>query len=75
MINSTIVFFDRLLVENLESSIGCERALVLTVLTEMMRRCPLVNLFLNYSELIILRVLKAHADLEKEVIRSAQVMH
>ncbi|XP_047740406.1 CLIP-associating protein 2 isoform X3 [Hyalella azteca] len=76
---STIVWNDnfrsvlRLLVENLESSIGGERALVLTVLTEMMRRCPLVNLFLNYSELIILRVLKAHADKEKEVIRAAQV--
>ncbi|KAF2350464.1 Armadillo-type fold [Trinorchestia longiramus] len=76
---STIVWNDnfrsvlRLLVENLESAIGGERTLVLTVLTEMMRRCPLVNLFLNYSELIILRVLKAHADKEKEVIRAAQV--
>ena len=63
----------RLLVENLDSPVGGERVLVLTVLTEMMRRCPLVGLFLNFSELIILRVLKAHSDDDRQVVRMARV--
>ncbi|XP_076047968.1 CLIP-associating protein isoform X10 [Oratosquilla oratoria] len=63
----------RLLLENLVCDDGGQRALVFTVLTEMMRRCPLVQHFLNFSELIILRVLNAHADKEKEVLRQAQL--
>ena len=63
----------RLLLEQLQSEDGSLRALALTVITEMMRRYPLVQHFLMFSELIILRVLKAHADKTKEVIRAAQV--
>ena len=76
---STLVWNDnfrgvlRLLLSCLACEDGGQRALVLSVLTEMMRRCPLVHHFLNFSELIILRVLKAHADKEKEVQRAAMV--
>ncbi|KAK8391267.1 hypothetical protein O3P69_017127 [Scylla paramamosain] len=63
----------RLLLESLNCGDGGQRALVLAVLTEMMRRSPLVHHFLSFSELIILRVLNAHADKEKEVHRAAVV--
>lgn len=63
----------RLLLESLNCGDGGQRALVLAVLTEMMRRSPLVHHFLSFSELIILRVLNAHGDKEKEVLRAAQV--
>lgn len=63
----------RLLLECLTGEDGSQRALVLAVLTEMMRRSPLVHHFLSFSELIILRVLNAHADKEKEVLRAASV--
>ncbi|XP_063603569.1 CLIP-associating protein 2-like isoform X16 [Penaeus indicus] len=63
----------RLLLESLACDDGGQRALVLAVLTEMMRRSPLVHHFLSFSELIILRVLNAHADKEKEVLRAASV--
>lgn len=63
----------RLLLESLVCDDGGQRALVLAVLTEMMRRSPLVHHFLSFSELIILRVLNAHADKEKEVLRAASV--
>nr|XP_053645033.1 CLIP-associating protein 1-like isoform X5 [Cherax quadricarinatus] len=63
----------RLLLECLTCDDGGQRALVLAVLTEMMRRSPLVHHFLSFSELIILRVLNAHADKEKEVLRAASV--
>ncbi|CAL4126640.1 unnamed protein product, partial [Meganyctiphanes norvegica] len=76
---STLVWNDnfravlRLLLESLACDDGGLRALVLAVLTEMMRRHPLVHHFLNFSELIILRVLNSHADKIKEVLRAAQV--
>ena len=63
----------RLLLESLNCGDSGQRALVLAVLTEMMRRSPLVHHFLSFSELIILRVLNAHADKEKEVHRAAVV--
>lgn len=63
----------RILLEKLGSEDNSIRVLVLGVLTEMMRRCPLVQHFLNFSELIILRVLKCHADKSREVVRGAQV--
>ena len=76
---STLVWNDnfrgvlRLLLACLACEDAGQRTLVLSVLTEMMRRCPLVQHFLNFSELIILRVLKAHADKEKDVQRMALV--
>ncbi|XP_066957448.1 CLIP-associating protein 1 isoform X35 [Macrobrachium rosenbergii] len=63
----------RLLLESLGCDDGGQRVLVLAVVTEMMRRSPLVHHFLNFSELIILRVLNAHADGVKEVLRAASV--
>ncbi|KAB7504085.1 CLIP-associating protein 2, partial [Armadillidium nasatum] len=63
----------RILLEKLSSEDNSIRVLVLGVLTEMMRRCPLVQHFLNFSELIILRVLKCHADKSREVVRGAQI--
>ncbi|KAK3864921.1 hypothetical protein Pcinc_029425 [Petrolisthes cinctipes] len=63
----------RLLLEVLTCEDSGQRSLVLAVLTEMMRRSPLVHHFLSFSELIILRVLNAHADKEKEVLRAASI--
>lgn len=63
----------RLLLDKLGSEDSSVRVLVLGVLTEMMRRCPLVQHFLKFSELIILRVLKAHADKVRDVVYGAQV--
>ncbi|KAK7070641.1 CLIP-associating protein 1 [Halocaridina rubra] len=76
---STLVWNEnfRAILRLLLESLGCEddgqRVLVLAVITEMMRRSPLVHHFLSFSELIILRVLNAHADRVKEVLRAASV--
>ncbi|XP_068228567.1 CLIP-associating protein 2 isoform X21 [Palaemon carinicauda] len=76
---STLVWNEnfRVVLRLLLESLGCDddgqRVLVLAVVTEMMRRSPLVHHFLSFSELIILRVLNAHADKVKEVLRSASV--
>lgn len=56
-----------MLLENLTDDVGATRALVFGVLTEMLKQPSLVNLFQSFTELIILKVLEAHKDGEKDV--------
>ena len=57
----------RVLLENLEDSEGSSRALVFGVLTEMLKQDSLIGGFHAFTELIILKVLQAHKDPEKDV--------
>ena len=57
----------RVLLENLEDSEGASRALVFGVLTEMLKHDSLIGDFHAFTELIILKVLQAHKDPEKDV--------
>lgn len=57
----------RLLLENLSDETGATRALVFGVLTEMLKQDKLVSSFQAFTELIILKVLEAHRDDEKDV--------
>ncbi len=57
----------RLLLENLSDNVGTTRALVFGVLTEMLKQEPLISSFQGFTELIILKVLEAHRDTEKDV--------
>ena len=57
----------RVLLENLEDSEGASRALVFGVLTEMLKHDSLIAGFNAFTELIILKVLQAHKDPEKDV--------
>ena len=57
----------RVLLENLEDSDGSSRALVFGVLTEMLKQDDLIGGFHAFTELIILKVLQAHKDPEKDV--------
>ena len=57
----------RLLLENLSDEVGSTRALVFGVLTEMLKQEPLISSFQGFTELIILKVLEAHRDDEKDV--------
>jgi len=62
----------RVLLENLEDSEGSTRALVFGVLTEMMKQEALQTGFHGFTELVILKVLQAHKDQEKDVVRAAE---
>lgn len=62
----------RLLLENLSDEVGATRALVFGVLTEMLKQSDLISSFQSYTELIILKVLEAHRDSEKDVERAAE---
>ena len=57
----------RVLLEYLEDSEGSSRALVFGVLTEMLKQDSLIGGFHAFTELIILKVLQAHKDPEKDV--------
>ena len=57
----------RLLLENLSDEMGSTRALVFGVLTEMLKQDSLISSFQGFTELIILKVLEAHRDDEKDV--------
>ena len=57
----------RVLLENLEDTEGASRALVFGVLTEMLKHDSLIAGFHAFTELIILKVLQAHKDPEKDV--------
>ena len=57
----------RLLIENLSDEVGATRALVFGVLTEMLKQGRLIDSFQAFTELIILKVLEAHRDEEKDV--------
>ena len=57
----------RVLLENLEDNEGSSRALVFGVLTEMLKQDSLIGGFHAFTELIILKVLQAHKDPEKDV--------
>ena len=57
----------RLLLENLSDEMGSTRALVFGVLTEMLKQESLISSFQGSTELIILKVLEAHRDDEKDV--------
>ena len=57
----------RVLLENLEDEEGSTRALVFGVLTEMLKQESLLGGFHAFTELIILKVLQAHKDQEKDV--------
>ena len=57
----------RVLLENLEDSEGATRALVFGVLTEMLKQESLLASFHGFTELVILKVLQAHKDQEKDV--------
>ena len=57
----------RLLIENLSDEVGATRALVFGVLTEMLKQDRLIDSFQAFTELIILKVLEAHRDEEKDV--------
>ena len=57
----------RLLLENLSDEVGTTRALVFGVLTEMLKQNELISSFQSFTELIILKVLEAHRDSEKDV--------
>ena len=57
----------RLLLENLSDEVGSTRALVFGVLTEMLKQEPLISSFQGFTELVILKVLEAHRDDEKDV--------
>merc|ERR1712223_2217486 len=62
----------RLLLENLSDEMGSTRALVFGVLTEMLKQESLISSFQGFTELIILKVLEAHRDDEKDVERAAE---
>ncbi|TRY76804.1 hypothetical protein TCAL_10457 [Tigriopus californicus] len=62
----------RLLLENLLDDVGATRALVYGVLTEMLKHEALSQSFQAFTELIILKVLEAHRDQEKDVERAAE---
>lgn len=62
----------RVLLENLEDTEGASRALVFGVLTEMLKQEALIGGFHAFTELIILKVLQAHKDPEKDVVRAAE---
>jgi len=62
----------RVLLENLEDDDGSTRALVFGVLTEMLKQDSLQQGFQGFTELIILKVLQAHKDSEKDVVRAAE---
>ena len=57
----------RLLHENLSDQVGSTRALVFGALTEMLKQESLISSFHGFCELIILKVLEAHRDEEKDV--------
>ena len=57
----------RVLLENLEDGEGTSRALVFGVLTEMIKQESLLAGFTGFTELVILKVLQAHKDEEKDV--------
>ena len=57
----------RVVLENLEDEEGATRALVFGVLTEMMKQDSLQTGFHGFTELVILKVLQAHKDKEKDV--------
>lgn len=63
----TILF---VLLETLGDTNGHIRALALRVLREILKNQP--SRFKDYTELTILRVLEAHKDTEREVVRSAE---
>merc|ERR1719264_684025 len=62
----------RVLLENLEDSEGSTRSLVFGVLTEMMKQEALQPGFHGFTELVILKVLQAHKDQEKDVVKAAE---
>ena len=55
------------LLENLDDTEGASRALVFGVITEMLKQDNLISGFHAFTELIILKVLQAHKDPEKDV--------
>ena len=57
----------RVLLENLDDTEGASRALVFGVITEMLKQDNLISGFHAFTELIILKVLQAHKDPEKDV--------
>ena len=57
----------RLLLENLSDEVGATRALVYGVLSEMLKQEQMISSFQAFTELIILKVLEAHRDEEKDV--------
>ena len=57
----------RLLLENLSDEVGSTRAMVFGALTEMLKQESLIASFQGFTELIILKVLEAHRDEEKDV--------
>ncbi|XP_052686016.1 CLIP-associating protein 1-like isoform X10 [Crassostrea angulata] len=63
----TILF---VLLETLGDTNGHIRALALRVLREILKNQP--SRFKDYTELTILRILEAHKDTEREVVRSAE---
>ena len=62
----------RVLLENLEDEEGAVRALVFGVLTEMLNQASLQSGFHGFTELVMLKVLQAHKDAEKDVVRAAE---
>ena len=74
-IKNSIVIFEifffrdvlRLLLENLSDEVGATRAMVFGALTEMLKQESLISSFQGFTELIILKVLEAHRDDEKDV--------
>jgi len=62
----------RVLLENLEDEDGSTRSLVFGVLTEMLKQDCLQSGFQGFTELVILKVLQAHKDPEKDVVRAAE---
>ena len=71
IINYFFLFFLRdvlrLLLENLSDEVGSTRAMVFGALTEMLKQESLIVSFQGFTELIILKVLEAHRDEEKDV--------
>lgn len=61
-----------MLLENLEDEDGSTRSLVFGVLTEMLKQDCLQSGFQGFTELVILKVLQAHKDPEKDVVRAAE---
>ena len=55
------------MLENLSDQVGSTRALVFGALTEMLKQESLISSFHGFCELIILKVLEAHRDEEKDV--------
>lgn len=62
----------RVVLENLDDDDGATRALVFGVLTEMLKQDSLQPGFHGFTELVILKVLQAHKDKEKDVVRAAE---